>query len=192
MFRMRHVGMAAGGLMFVLTSRPLYAQAKSGDVKADSRFIHELASDNLLEVRQGQLAEKKASNSDVKKFGERMVTDHTKLEDEVSSLGSKNGMTFKQELGPKHEKKLDRLEKLSGKAFDRAYMTEMVQEHTDDVDYVQNEAKSAHSSEARDLASKALPTLQDHLSQAKQVAAKVGADTTATARHVTASRNKPK
>jgi putative membrane protein len=192
MFRTRNAALAAGGLVFALTSRPLYAQAKSGDIKGDSRFIRELASDNLLEVRQGQLAEKKASNSDVKKFGERMVTDHTKLEDEVTSLASKNGMQFKPVLGPKHESKLDRLEKLSGKGFDRAYMSAMVREHTDDVDYVQNEAKSAHSSEVRDLASKALPTLQDHLSQAKQVAAKVGADTTATARHVTASRNKPK
>jgi putative membrane protein len=91
-------------------------------------------------------------------------------------------------LGRKHEQKLDRLEKVSGKEFDRAYMTTMIRDHKDDVDYVQNEGKSAHSAPVRDLAGSTEPILEQHLTLAKEVGSKVGADTTAANRHVTARK----
>jgi putative membrane protein len=187
----RSMAVAAGGLVIALAAgsvRPLQGQAKPGDVRADSKFIHEMSSENLLEIRLGQMARQKASNSEVKDFGQRMVTDHTKLQDQWTTMASKNGLKFKPGLGRKHGQKVDRLEKLSGKEFDRAYMTTMIQDQKDDVDYLQNESKAAHSTPVRDLVGSILPTFEQHLTLAKQVGSKVGADTTASSRHITARK----
>src|SRR5882724_330494 len=118
----------AGGLVLSLGAMPaasLHAQAKD-DVKADSKWVHEVAADNLLEVNLGKMAERKAANPAVKQFGERMVTDHGKANQDLLSLASSHGLPFKPELGRRHEQKVDRLEKVQGKEFDRAYIRSMI------------------------------------------------------------------
>jgi len=190
----RHLAMSAGALVLslaVIPLSPLHAQAKvktkanlkADSLQADSKFLHEASADNTLEVRLGRMAERKATRPDVKQFGQRMVTDHSKLEDQLKNLASKNGITLENGFGAKHEQKLDALQKVSGKQFDRAYMTSMVQNHTDDVSYFEKEGREVHSAKLRDLNADALKVLQQHLSMAKDIAAKVGADTTSSTAH---------
>jgi putative membrane protein len=200
---------AAGGLVIALAAgslAPLHAQSTTvnaktnvkttakttvkSDVGADSKFIREVNADNMMEVSLGKLAEQKADNAAVKQFGQRMVTDHTKSQNDWTNLATKNGLTIKAGMGPRHRAKINRLQKLSGKAFDQAYMTMAVRNHKDDIDYFQKEGQAAHSAEVRDLASSTLPTLQDHFKQAKEVGVQVGADTTAALRtqHATAKK----
>jgi putative membrane protein len=176
----------AGGLALSLMAMPagsLQAQAKAkadakADVKADHLWIREAAADNLLEVKLGQLAERKATNPAVKQFGQRMVTDHAKANADLTAMTSSHGFTFQPGLARKHEQKVDRLEKASGKEFDRAYIRSMIEDHTDDVNYFENERMHARSEPVRDYAAKYLPMLREHLSQARQIAPQVGADTT--------------
>jgi len=187
------VATAAGGLVIALAAgsiSQLQAQATTAaaknsanaGIKADSRFIREFTSDNLLEVSLGKLAEQKAENPAVKQFGQRMDIDHNKLQNDWLSVATKNGLTLKTGMGPRHRAKLDRLQKLSGKEFDKAYMTLSIRDHKDDIDYFQREGQTVHSSQVRDLVASTLPTLEDHFKQAKEVGAKVGADTTAALR----------
>ena len=180
----------AGGLALSLLAMPaglLQAQAKAkadakadvkADVQADHLWIREAAADNLLEVKLGQLAERKATNPAVKQFGQRMVTDHGKANADLTSMTSSHGFTFQPGLARKHEEKVDRLEKASGKEFDRAYIRSMIENHTADVNYFENERMHARSEPVRDYAAKYLPMLREHLSQARQIAPQVGADTT--------------
>src|SRR4051794_31695258 len=95
------ISMAAGGLLASLVAMPvssLHAQAKPAvkdtsaakakvdakqDVREDKDFIRELASDNLLEIRLGELAQRKATDPAAKQYGQRMVTDHTKANQEL-------------------------------------------------------------------------------------------------------------
>jgi putative membrane protein len=200
----RHLAVAAGALcvsLAVAPVSPLHAQAKVNTPKAnlkadsletDTKFIHEASADNTLEIRLGRMAERKATRPDVKQFGQRMVTDHSKLEDQLKNLASTGGIALERGFGPKHEQKVDALEKTSGKQFDRAYMTSMVQNHTDDVSYFEKEGREVHSAKLRDLNADALKILQQHLSMAKQIAAKVGADTASTAHaaRTTAHKNR--
>jgi putative membrane protein len=187
------VATAAGGLVIALaagSTSPLHAQATpapaktsaNGDVKADRKFIREFASDNMLEASLGKLAEQKAENPAVKQFGQRMDTDHNKIQNDWVNMATKNGLALKTGMGQHHRAKLVQLQKLSGKAFDKAYMTTSIRDHKDDIDYFQREGGAAHSSQVRDLVASTLPTLQDHFTQAKQVGAQVGADTTAALR----------
>jgi putative membrane protein len=124
------------------------------------------------------LAQSKAENSAVKQFAQQMITDHTRLQEQWTAMASRNGMTFQPVIGSQHRQKLDRLERVSGGEFDRVYMTMMIRDHNDQVDYFENQGRSAQSAEVRQLVTAGLPTLQQHLSLAKQIGVQVGADTT--------------
>jgi putative membrane protein len=186
---LRHlIAMAAGGLLVAASPpSPLHAQNKavatpSDSVKADSRFIREVTAGNLLQVRLGEVAEQKATNSSVKQFAQGMVTDHQKLEDQWTDLASKHGMPFKPGLGRLHEEKLDRVQHADPKAFDRVYMTTVIQGHMDMANYFSNEGLHAHSAPVRKLVSYQLPQLKEDLRNAQQVGKRVGVDSATVAR----------
>jgi putative membrane protein len=82
-------------------------------------------------------------------------------------------------MGPKHRATMNRLEKLSGNAFDRAYMAEMVKDHQKTVALFQREATGGKDPDLRSWASKTVPHLQEHLRMAQDIAGRVGAKTTA-------------
>jgi len=63
---------------------------------------------------------------------------------------------------------MNRLQKLNGAAFDRAYMQAMVNDHVKDVDAFKKEANAGHDPEVKSFASTTLPTLEEHLQQARQ------------------------
>lgn len=159
------------------TSNDKMAGANSGTssaklAPADRQFIRKAAEGGLAEVELGKLATEKADSSEVKQFGQRMVDDHTKANDQLKQVASEKGVTVPEKLSAKDAATKARLEKLSGKAFDRAYMHDMVTDHTKDVSDFRMESKRAKDSDVKNFASQTLPTLQDHLKQAKSLAPK--------------------
>jgi putative membrane protein len=144
----------------------------------------------MLEVSLGELAQRKAQSVNVKNFARSVVSDHRRQQNEWKSMATRNGQEFTQGMGKKHRKKLDKLQKLSGREFDRAFMSQMVEDHKDYIDYFEKEGRSAHSTQVRQLVERDLPTLRAHFSQAKQIGAQVGADTSATLRSERASAKK--
>ncbi len=137
---------------------------------ADRHFMDKAAEGGKAEVELGQLATQKASSEDVKKFGQRMVDDHTRANQKLQELASQKGVTLPDKLSAKDQATKDRLEKLSGKQFDQAYMRDMVKDHTKDVNEFQKEANTAKDPDVKSFAQTTLPTLQDHLKEAKQIA----------------------
>jgi len=127
----------------------------------------------MAEVDLGKLAASKATNPDVKQFGQRMVDDHGKANDELKSWASQKNVTLPTDLDAKHKAEHGRLEKLSGDAFDRAYMTSMVADHNKDVAEFQRESKAAKDPDLKAWVTKTLPTLQDHQKSAKEISGKV-------------------
>jgi putative membrane protein len=145
----------------------------------DRQFIKKAAEGGLAEVEFGKIASEKAESSDVKQFGQRMVDDHTKANDQLKQVASEKGLTVPDKLSAKDAATKARLEKLSGKAFDRAYMRDMVTDHTKDVSEFRMESKNAKDPDVKNFASQTLPTLKDHLKEAKSIAPKTGAKTAA-------------
>ncbi len=143
----------------------------------DHKFAMAAANGGLAEVELGKLATANASNDDVKKFGQRMVDDHGKANDELASILKQKGMNPPTALEGKEKATYDKLSKLSGPAFDKAYMSAMVKDHTEDVKEFENQSKSGKDPELKAFASKTLPTLQDHLKMAKDTQSKLGAGT---------------
>jgi putative membrane protein len=102
-----------------------------------------------------------------------MVDDHSKASEELMQLAQQKGVTPPKEPGGKHKQLRDRLSKLSGAEFDRTYANERVKEHKKDVAEFRREADRGADPEVKAWAAKTLPTLQDHLKLAQEMAAEV-------------------
>jgi len=139
----------------------------------DQQFVQEAAKGDAAEIELGQLAESKAANPDVKAFGERMVTDHSKNRDEVRMLADKEHVTLPTKLGEKENAQKEKLQALSGSQFDKAYMSYMVSEHKTDVMKFKEAASNAQDPSVKQFAEQSLPVLQSHLREAQQVDVKV-------------------
>ncbi len=135
---------------------------------ADHHFIMDAAKGGLAEVDLGKLASEKASNDQVKQFGQRMVTDHGKANDELKTIAQKKNITLPTELDAKDKAVHDRLSKLSGEAFDRAYMQTMLRDHRKDVNEFKKESTAGKDPDVKQFASSTLPTLEEHLKLAQQ------------------------
>jgi putative membrane protein len=140
---------------------------------ADAMFIRTAAMDGMAEVEHGRLAGQNATNDEVKQFAQRMVDDHGKAGDELKGLASGKNVTLPTELDAKHKAMQDKLSKMKGAAFDRAYMAHMVTAHQQAVALFQKETSGGKDPEAKAWAAKILPTLQEHLKMARGVNAKV-------------------
>lgn len=136
---------------------------------SERTFVKKAAEGGLAEVELGKLAAERASSQDVKQFGQRMVDDHTKANDQLKQFASEEGITLPDKLDAKDAATKARLEKLSGEQFDHAYMLDMVRDHTKDVTEFRTESKTAKDPGVKNFASQTLPTLEDHLKQAKAI-----------------------
>ena len=151
----------------------------TGTAVSDTGYIRQAIRGNYLEVGLGRVAESRAENSDVESFAERMIEDHNSMNEEWADLARENRMAVGVDFGPNGQQTIERLEDLSGTEFDQAYMNEMLRMHELDLAAFQRMASSARSSEVRQLASSGVSTIQQHLTLARQVGARVGVSTTA-------------
>jgi putative membrane protein len=135
----------------------------------DENFAKKAAQGGMAEVKLGQLAEQKGSSPEVKNFGRRMVQDHSKANNELKDVTSKENIPLPNEMDKSDQATYDRLSKLSGDAFDRAYAQDMVKDHSKDVSEFQKEAKNGKDESIKNFAAQTLPTLQNHLDQARQM-----------------------
>jgi len=161
----------------------------SSQVQADSAFIREALAGNLLEINLGDMARQQAADSSVKQFGLRMVTDHSSMQSQLSSLAARNGLAIQPKLDATQQAQVTRLRQLSGAAFDRAYMNAMVQDHQRDVTEFQRQSTSAHSPEVRQLATSGLTVIRGHLDMAQQIDGTLTGGNVATANAGQGARN---
>ena len=140
---------------------------------ADSDFMMKAAQGGLAEVDMGYMASSKATNPDVKKFGDRMVTDHSKANDELKQLAATKGVTLPTAVSDEEKKDMDAMSAKSGKDFDKGYIDDMVKDHEKDVAEFEKASKEAKDADLKAWAAKTLPTLQKHLEMAKEAQKKV-------------------
>jgi putative membrane protein len=150
-----------------------WAAAQAASVPAPDRtFAEKAAAGGAAEVDSGRMAQQKATDDRVKQFGARMVQDHSKAGDELKQIGTAKGLKLPE--APDAKADAEKMEKLSGRDFDRAYMNHMVADHKKDVAEFEKEASSGKDPEIKAFAAKTLPTLREHLKMATDTAAAVG------------------
>ena len=150
------------------------ATAPSGDSakaaglsSSDREFVQKAAMGGMAEVELGKLAKQTATSDQVKNFGEHMVQDHSKANDELKAIASAKGVQVPAELGEKHKAAMQKLQKLSGGEFDREYMNQMVADHRQTVADFKKQAESGNDADLKSFAASTLPQLQEHLKMAQ-------------------------
>jgi len=136
---------------------------------ADDAFAQKAVQADMAEVKLGQLAEQKGTNPAVRDFGKRMVQDHSKNENDLTTTASRENVALPSGIDKADQNTYDRLSKLSGDSFDRAYARDMVKDHTKDVAEFQKEAKDGHDEAIKNYAQQTVPILQSHLDQARRM-----------------------
>jgi putative membrane protein len=170
---------AVTGLLLSATVGHAQAVAQQAVLGSDSSFIQMAGSLGLLQVRLGKMAQEKGSSSVVRDFGKRMVADYSKANEELAA-GAKQAAYPAPIMLRQHKQVLERFLSTGRSSFDKKYIAEMVSDHGDAVHLFQQESESGRVASLKDLASRMLPTLQQHQALATQTAGAVGADVTAT------------
>lgn len=155
---------AISALTLTLAASPVIAQPAS---PADKTFATKAAAGGQAEVRLGQLALKNAESPKVRQFGERMVTDHTQANQALEQIGRQQQMTLPTVPDAADRATEERLSNLKGRAFDTAYVQDMVKDHETDVADFRREADSGKDPALKAFAQKYLPVLEQHLQLAK-------------------------
>jgi putative membrane protein len=169
-----------GSLIATVAARP--ALADEAELPGpDTQFLAKAIVSGHGEVELSQVAAQKASQPQVKQFAERMVKDHTAVNDKLTNEAQRHkikttGTYGTPPLEPTKNTQTtkEQLEGLSGDKFDKAYMQRMVRDHEQAVALFQDEAKNGKDTEVRDLANSTLSALQEHLKQAREIAGRVG------------------
>src|SRR6516164_2399124 len=145
------------------TPKPAAGAAKAASKlsAADKTFMMNAAKGGMMEVEWGKLAAQNAQSADVKKFGNRMVTDHSKANSELMALAKEEGVALPGAKSPGKWKS------------DKDYMDTMVTDHQADLAEFQKEAQSGTDPAVKAFAAKYSKIVQEHLRMAKQTQGKL-------------------
>ncbi len=153
---------------------PKAAAAVKHAASADARFVLQAAEGGMMKMAKGKLAAQKGAHEGVKQFGQKMIDDHSKVNDELKSIAGAKNITLPGETpqSPMHAT-LAKLEKLEGANFDRAYVEDQIRDHEKTIAIFEREAKTGKDAELKAFAEKTLPTLKEHLTMAQDLKTKV-------------------
>jgi putative membrane protein len=145
----------------------------SGTENGDAqKFVNDLGAGNMSEIELGKLAQEKAASPDVKTFGEMLVRDHTKALDALKEAATQQNLQVPAMVPEKKRELRDRLSMLSGHEFDREFMDAMIEAHGQTVEKLEDRADDTPDA-LQQFATTVLPTVQQHLDQAKKIRAKL-------------------
>ncbi len=136
-------------------------------------FIADAVTGGMMEVELGNLALQKATNPQVKDFGKMMVDDHTKINDNLKNIASKNNIDLPASITGNQRKEIDKLSKKSGADFDKAYMNMMVDDHKKDIEEFKKAESKVADNDIKIFITNTLPTLQKHLESIQAIKSKM-------------------
>jgi len=136
---------------------------------ATLNFVSKATHGGMMEVTAGRLAATKAQSADVKAFGERMVSDHSKANEKLMGIVKTKAITI-PDMPPMTDEMLNRA---TGADFDRQYVQMMVKDHEKTVAMFEKAASSLPDKDVKMFATETLPTLRSHVQQIKAIAAKM-------------------
>lgn len=140
----------------------------------DKQFLAQAHRSNLAEIQAAKLAEQKTNNQSIRAIARRLVVDHTKLDASVQRVARTAGVPLPDRPGPKQADTLSRLSKLSGAAFETAWLRAQIAGHRQSLVNIGKELQGGSSAEVKNLATTAKPIVQGHLEMLQQARSGAG------------------
>jgi len=151
-------------------THPASAQEHHSKASADALFVKKAAAGGLTEVTLGNTAAQNGESQDVKDFGAKMVTDHSKINDNLKALAAKDNLTIPDKPTDDQQALIDKLGKESGKTFDNAYIHAMLKAHVGDKALFTEEAANTKNPDLKQFADDSLQVIKEHLSMIQEIA----------------------
>jgi len=135
---------------------------------AEKAFIMRAADGGMMEVELGKLAAEKGGSDEVKDFGNEMVKDHSKMNDNLKEVAAKMDVAVATSVSAKHHGAIEKMSGLSGANFDKAYVTAMVRDHEKDIAAFEKADKTAKNPNLKKFIQDSLPMMKNHLEKIKK------------------------
>ena len=155
-------------------------QAKAAPALTDANIAAIVLAANTIDIKNGELAIARSKNREVKAFARQMVTDHTSVNAKAAALAARLELVPKenqasQDLVASTDSTRNRLRKLSGAAFDRAYVDNEVAYHQAVIDLLDRTiVPSVENQDLKDLLVAVRPAFVAHLEHARMIQASLG------------------
>ena len=134
-----------------------------------SDFLKKVTNAGLAEIQLAKLAQQKATIDAVKSFASMLERDHTAVNDQVKTFAGQRNVALPAAPSDDKQKMYTDMEKMTGKAFDKEYISMMVKAHNDGIALFEDTKSNASDVDVKNFADKTLPTLKMHLDSAKAI-----------------------
>jgi putative membrane protein len=146
----------------VLFGSPSFAQDAGSQ-----KFLKEAIEGNFAEVEMGKLSQKQGASEGVRAFGQMLEKDHSDANQKATAVANSVGMRAPTAPNKKQKADFDKMSKLSGANFDKAFAAHMVADHKKDIKEYEKAAKKQDA--VGNYAKETLPTLRKHLETAQSL-----------------------
>ena len=134
-----------------------------------SEFLKKVTNAGMAEIQLAKLAQQKATIDAVKNFAAMLERDHTAVNQQVKTFADQRNVALPAAISDDKQKMYTNMEKMTGKAFDKDYISMMVKAHNDGISLFEDTRSNASDIDVKNFADKTLPTLKMHLDSAKAI-----------------------
>ena len=134
-----------------------------------SEFLKKVTNAGMAEIQLAKLAQQKATIDAVKNFAAMLERDHTSVNQQVKNFADQRNVALPAAISDDKQKMYTDMEKMTGKAFDKDYISMMVKAHNDGISLFEDTRSNASDIDVKNFADKTLPTLRMHLDSAKAI-----------------------
>lgn len=160
------------------SSKTVAKSAAKAATDQDKQFVQQAALSSYTEITFSQLALQNASDPQVKSFAQRMIADHTMLNERMSPVAQAMGISAPTALDSEHQQLYDQMKGLSGAAFDKQYMSAMVTDHHKALELFKSEESTSQDKPMKPTVKEGERVIAEHTKMADKLASKLGATTT--------------
>jgi putative membrane protein len=140
----------------------------------DQSFLQQSAEAASSEIKLGQLAVDKASNPEVKQYGQKAISDFSSAQHQLNKIADNLKWIAPDHMSQNAAGQYDDLWQRNGKDFDSAYIGDEMSNYQNYISVYEHEADNGQDHQLALYAQSVLPTLRARLDTAKQVSQKVG------------------
>lgn len=159
----------SAGMAGAMTASPSTGAGDAQTMK-DKMFLRKAAAGGMAEVQLGRLAADKASSPDVKAFGQKMVVDHTALNNDMKPIAEQMGVMLPKKIKPADQAEYDKLSGMSGDDFDKEYLTYMVKDHHEDLREFRAEDSTVQDPTLKAAVDKGYQVIREHTQMVDKLA----------------------
>jgi len=134
-----------------------------------SEFLKKVTNSGMAEIQLAKLVQQKATIDAVKNFAAMLERDHTAVNQQVKTLADQRSVALPTTVSDDKQKMYTDMEKMTGKAFDKHYISMMVKAHNDGISLFEDTRSNASDIDVKNFADKTLPALKMHLDSAKAI-----------------------